>query len=774
MRARALSEMTTVFRRTFVVEAPPPRARLSVRMFRDGEVILNGRSLPLGPTLGNWKHARVVDASALIRPGTNEISVRVRNVSGPPALWMKIEGAGLDVMTGAGWEASVAGAAWRPVRIASEPPVSGPIDPAGIIPSPSGGLREAWPVLVALALGSWFVGLGLSAVARGRRARLGRFTVELSPFSITLVAVAFLWAALFLNNGPVLPLQIGFDAGQHLDYVRYVLERHAIPLADEGWQMFQPPLYYVLSALGLAASGRDISSPGAWAVVRAIGFASALAIAVATGFLLRLRYRDRPLVQVGGVLFAAFLPPVLYLSHFPTNELLAAALATASLLAALLQMNSTRWSLRRSILLGALLGLALLTKFSTLLLLPCVFGSLSWGALAAPREDRRGRFISILAVAASTVAVSGWHFARVWSRFGDPFVGGWEARPGMGWWLDPGFRTMSHFTRFGRVFDQPAFAGLGGFWDGIYSTMWGDGMLSGLAGTSPLPPWWSPSLQSAGYLLAFIPLLFLCVGFVRLAAAFVRRPSPDDGLILFVPILVLGALVVMSLRVPSVAQDKAFYGLMAIGPLSVILAAGMVSLGGRHGWRMAILLGALGCWAAASFATYWIDRSSANVRMIEAVSLIGVGDSRSGEAVLRKVLRQDPDNWAFRAALATVLGEKGNALDGEVEALLRPGEATPSLLARHDAIATWAETRGRTELARVQPFVPSNWRPILLSDGWSLQTSPSAEETSRGPSVRGARWCASSPRIPSRTRAWAASTLRREMSRQADSIAPSF
>ncbi len=39
------------------------------------------------------------------------------------------------------------------------------------------------------------------------------------------------------------------DAGGHLEYVRYVAERWAIPPAHLGFEMYQPPLYYFLSAL---------------------------------------------------------------------------------------------------------------------------------------------------------------------------------------------------------------------------------------------------------------------------------------------------------------------------------------------------------------------------------------------------------------------------------------------------------------------------------------------------------------------------------------------
>ena len=43
------------------------------------------------------------------------------------------------------------------------------------------------------------------------------------------------------------PYDNGFDVLPHMDYIAFVGER-ALPLATDGWQMFQSPLYYIVSA----------------------------------------------------------------------------------------------------------------------------------------------------------------------------------------------------------------------------------------------------------------------------------------------------------------------------------------------------------------------------------------------------------------------------------------------------------------------------------------------------------------------------------------------
>jgi hypothetical protein len=697
MRARPLVEMTTEFRRPFHLDRTPTAAAVSIRAFRRAQVVLNGRRVRLEGEEQGWKETRRADVTQLLRQGDNELSVTVGNDAGPPALWLSLDAGEQTIETGPAWTASIAGSAWRGAVPATEPPGRERIDPERKLISPWRALGLQMGTLLTFALIScavaWWGVLARRPLPGGPWSPRGRVGLP-----VVLGVIGALWIALLSNNATQLPLQIGFDAGQHLEYVQYVLRRHAIPLADEGWQMFQPPLYYLVAALGLGAAGLDVSSPGAPAVLRIIGFAASLANIVFVGLFLRRMFPTRTWMQVVGLLVAGFLPPMLYLSHFPTNEPLAAALSSAALLATATMLDSEDWSFRRAAALGVLLGLALLAKFSTLLLLPCVFGALAVRVAGSPRALRARRWTRVASAAAVALAVSGWHFVRVWQRFGDPFVGGWEARPGLGWWLDPGFRTIRHFTRFGRVFSEPAFAGLDGFWNGMYSTMWGDGMLSGLASTAPLPPWWSPGLHAAGYVLALVPVSLIVAGLMSTTARFIRRPEAVDVLLLLFPALILAALVIMSVRVPAAAQDKAFYGLMGLAPFAALAARGAAVLAGATRWRQVLLFSLLGTWAATSYATYWMDGDSPNVAMIQAVSRLGRSDEAGGLAVLRGLVRRDPTNWSARVALARVLTD-GRHSWGEVDALLRPEDPDPALAERHLAIALSAEARGRVGLA---------------------------------------------------------------------------
>jgi hypothetical protein len=45
------------------------------------------------------------------------------------------------------------------------------------------------------------------------------------------------------------PLLWGYDAGGHLGYVLYLDVYRSVPLADQGWSLFHPPLHYALGWL---------------------------------------------------------------------------------------------------------------------------------------------------------------------------------------------------------------------------------------------------------------------------------------------------------------------------------------------------------------------------------------------------------------------------------------------------------------------------------------------------------------------------------------------
>jgi hypothetical protein len=44
------------------------------------------------------------------------------------------------------------------------------------------------------------------------------------------------------------PPDSGWDADGHIEHIRYVAERWGVPLAEQGWETYQPPAYYFVAA----------------------------------------------------------------------------------------------------------------------------------------------------------------------------------------------------------------------------------------------------------------------------------------------------------------------------------------------------------------------------------------------------------------------------------------------------------------------------------------------------------------------------------------------
>src|SRR5207244_6087389 len=167
----------------------------------------------------------------------------------------------------------------------------------------------------------------------------------------------------------------------------------------------------------------------------------------------------------------------------------------------------------------------------------------------------------------------------------------------------PGYHTATDYLRFGRSLAHPLFSGFAGFADGIYSTLWGDALCGG---ASSLSFAWNRQPMVAGYLWAVIPTVLILVGVVAAIVWFIRKPSGQLFVLLgFWVGLVLG-LIFMTLKVPSYAQAKAFYGLSALMPLCFFGALGWETLTRARVWLRFILGAPALVWAMNSLATYWI------------------------------------------------------------------------------------------------------------------------------------------------------------------------
>ena len=693
--AHWFASLDATFRREFVLTDPPLTARLGVRAMRRAEVRINGEAVRF-PSKRNWKEIVSIDVAGQLHGGNNVIEARVFNQNGPPALWLTLDTDQLSLCSDRTWEVSFAGSSWRHAALAAAAKTAGPGNSIAGGEGTFDALKKVWPlwiVLLAIASGAMFI---WNLSLKNSTARWLEKTL--------LLVFAGLWLLLFWNNSRLMPFHAGFDAKEHLKYINYIQEHRALPLPNEGWEMYQPPLYYLIAAASLSACKLSINDPASILLLRLIGAFLGIAQFVFVFLSLRLLFPAR--TAFVGLLLAAFLPMHVYLAHYVTNEMLAATLATATLYLCLRLLKSDAPRASQFAWLGLTLGAAMLAKATTILLLPVAISGIA-GRLAYARARLVISLRNLGLLLAICLTVCGWHYARIWLRFGTPLLGNWDVVSGFTWWQDPGYHTATDYLRFGRSLVNPLFSGFAGFADGIYSTLWGDALCGG---ASSLTFAWNRQPMVAGYLWALIPTVLILIGAVAAIVRFIRKPSSELFVLLGFWVLLVLSLIFMTLKVPSYAQAKAFYGLSALTPLCFFGGLGWETL--THGGRRLrfVLAALLLIWAMNSFATYWIvPWVPQHLYAAKALATQNRIDRASSEAL--KAVEADPSNATARGFHALSLSELGEDQEAIKEAE-RAVELNPTNSAVHLDLAVSAKRsdpeRAIAEAQRAIEIGPEN------------------------------------------------------------------
>ena len=719
-RAHWSASLDATFRHEFILPQKPAEARLLLRALRRAEVKVNGVSIQL-PKNPNWKNVSEVAVAEQLHEGANIIEARVFNQNGPPALWLVLKTDQLNVRTDENWEASFAGSSWRNAALASAAKTPGRGNPIAGDERTFDAARKIWPLWILL------VGIAGGGVILWR-ASLKQFKSP-SLERVVLLVISAIWLFLFWNNTRLLPFHAGFDSKEHIKYIEYIQQHWSLPSPTEGWEMYQPPLYYFIAASILSFCKVSISDPGSVVVLRALGAFFGIAQCVLVFLTLRLLLPARTALM--GLLLAAFLPMHLYLTHYVTNELLTATLATLTVYLCLRLLKNETPRAAQFVFVGLALGATMLTKATGILLLPIVIAAICarCGHTPAPFAIW-SRSLGLLI--ATCLAVCGWYYARIWLKFGTPLLGNWDAISGFTWWQDPGYHTAADYLRFGRSLINPLFSGFAGFTDGIYSTLWGDG-LSG--GASSVNVAWNLSPMIAGYLLAVVPAGLILAGAGVATARFLRKPSAELFLLLTFPVVVALALSFMTLKVPSYAQAKAFYGLSALTSFCFFGAVGWETVTNSRTRFRFIIAALLIVWALNSLATFCIIPSVP--QHLYAVKILGQqGKIEQAATEAAKAVEADPSNAAAHGYRALSLSELGDDAEAVKEAD-RAVESAPTDSGAHLNLAIAAKRtnmeRAIAEARRAIELGPENFSAYQLLMKCLLESGRYNEAVAFGP-----------------------------------------
>jgi len=349
---RDIEERTVPFRSTFDLRSKPRLGEVRLRAFRRYTLRINGTTIGSGPAQNaSWKDPQRYEVAAALRPGRNEIEVEVTRLTGPPALWLVLHADQATIKTDGRWQARSGEGAWSPVHLAREP-VPNPV--AENLPTVVEAWRDAWRIILvwlALALGATVVGLWVSRQTPAGPeipsddAVLGK--LRRRPEWMLLGLVILLWIVLCANNLYRLPPIVGFDGYDHYHYLWFLITRHQLPLATDGWEMYQPPLYYVSTAVLVMIASAFGWEKAMTVVPQFISMAAGLAQVILVWMGARIVFPDSRRARCAALVLAAAMPMNLYIAQYPTNEMVCTALVTGALVLALRIIRDKTTSAKR-------------------------------------------------------------------------------------------------------------------------------------------------------------------------------------------------------------------------------------------------------------------------------------------------------------------------------------------------------------------------------------------------------------------------------------------
>jgi hypothetical protein len=346
---------------------------------------------------------------------------------------------------------------------------------------------------------------------------------------IALGALQRTWNALHY------PALMGFDATGNWQYIELLLQDFAIPAPDAGWSTAHPPFFYALAA-GL---GSLQDHPSVASVARSAALFSS---------------------AVGLLAVAATAHLVHGLSG---GNRLRTVLATALLI--FLPVHIERRSHLVPVLLGAVAGLALLTKLSASILV--LAGSLTLLA-ELPRRGSSRALGAAVAFGLGATLTGGWFYLRSLLLYGYLYPHGLSPHSEM-FEMPPGVRGFGDYLTFplatfsaAQIIDTPL---LRSVWGATYSSLWFDPHRHFL-------PKQAPGLEVIAQTLlwtALLPTAAFFVGLWRGAVRAWRERSASDRLLVGLVLGMLAGYVLFTARNPWFVTVKGSFLLGLATPFAV-------------------------------------------------------------------------------------------------------------------------------------------------------------------------------------------------------------
>lgn len=278
--------------------------------------------------------------------------------------------------------------------------------------------------------------------------------------------------AVRLHNAAALPFHHGYDNYGHVLNLRKVVLEGYLPLGNDGFSGYHPPLYYLASGLLWKLVGSPGDGP--WKAAQWLSTLSSLGV---LGCVWAAARRFLPGREWFAVTALAALPVELTMAAMIYNIPLAALFAALFLVVLLRAWPRERPVAWEEAALGVLAGACTLTRPDGLAL-GLVLALLLGRRLL--RGGARGEALLSAGLAfACAAGVAGWFYLRNLAEFGRPFVTNWHQEAFPYWGLLetlPGFRSASFYLGGDlELFRNPDFPSQTPYlWGTLYACSWWD------------------------------------------------------------------------------------------------------------------------------------------------------------------------------------------------------------------------------------------------------------------------------------------------------------
>lgn len=376
--------------------------------------------------------------------------------------------------------------------------------------------------------------------------------------------LVFLGLVLYFHNFFVFPPTRGSDSGAHLQYIKYLVYNRRIPRADEGFEMYQPSLYYSLAAIFFSlGSFLKLSDP--LKLSQSISLLSALGN-ITLVFLISKKLFKSSKTQILVTLFSIFLPMHLYESPVVSNEMFLSFLSSLAIYYFLIN-KWEKHDKRKIIILGIITAMTCLTKYSGIIL-SFVFAAIFLINFFFKKE--RKYLLDFFIFIFTVLVLSGWFYLRQYLFFGNPLILANDPQL-FPYWQEPGYRDWHFYLNLTGLIPLKVFGGpMESFWAGTYNTIWVD------THRTFLPVVEFSRAGAAIIYLGLLPTFIFILGLFKTIKLVASEKNQDKYL--FISIFSIFSFLIYLLytyKLPIYSSVKTFYLLGNILPTAIYFGLGL-------------------------------------------------------------------------------------------------------------------------------------------------------------------------------------------------------